>query len=98
MVTTLKPVEPKSPSESKLYTMDWSGGLSPGTTIATSAWTIQPAGLTNAADAIVTGNLKTSIRVSGGAVGVDYILTNTITTSDTQTLNNSGIVSVVAKS
>jgi hypothetical protein len=95
LAVTLNPVEDKDPTEDKLYTMDWSAGLSPSTTISTSSWAIAPSGLTNASAAVVTGNLKTSIRVSGGVSGVDYILTNTVTTSDSQTLVNRGIVRVV---
>jgi hypothetical protein len=52
------------------------------TTISASTWAITPSGsLSNAADSIVTGNLKTQIKLSGGTVGVEYTVTNSITTA-----------------
>jgi hypothetical protein len=97
MQITLKPVEPKDPGESKLYTMDWSGKLPSGVTISTSTWSFAPSGLTNAADAIVTGNLKTSVRVSGGVDDNWYDCTNTVVLSDSQTLVAVGQLKVEKK-
>lgn len=94
MLLTLNKVDPKDPAESKLYTMDWSGGLNSGSTISTSTWTMQPSGLTNAGDGIVAGNLKTSIEIAGGKPNTEYWLTNTITTSDGETLQRTGMVLV----
>jgi hypothetical protein len=88
----LNPVEPKDPQESKIYTMDWTNGLNSGATISASTWVVT--GLTNAADTIVTGSLKTTIRLSGGVDGNDYTCTNTVTTSDGETLERSGVVQV----
>lgn len=86
-------VDPKDPQESKLYTMDWSGELTDGATISTSSWTID-GGLAKVTDGIVTGSLKTTIKVSGGQAGADYACTNTVTTSDGETLERTGIVRV----
>ncbi len=90
----LNPVEPKDPAESKVYTMDWTAGLNSGATISTSAWTI-PAGLTKVTDGIVTGNLKTSVQLSGGTDGQVYECTNQIVTSDGETLERTGVVQVL---
>lgn len=86
-------VEPKDPDETKLFTMDWTDALVSGTTISTSSWSL-PDGLTNVADAIVTGSLKTTIRLSGGDDGVDYRCVNTVVISNSETLQRTGIVSV----
>jgi hypothetical protein len=53
------------------------------TTIASSAWTITgpDSSLTNEADSIVTGNLKTQLKMSGGTLGATYTVTNRITTA-----------------
>lgn len=88
----LNSVEPKDPQESKIYTMDWTDGLNTAATISTSVWVVT--GLTNVADTIVTGSLKTTIKLSGGTAGTDYSCTNTITTSDGETLERSGTVRV----
>lgn len=86
-------VEPKDPDETKLFTMDWTDALVSGTTISSSTWSL-PDGLTNVADAIVTGSLKTSIRVSGGTADVDYRVINTVQISNSETLQRTGVVSV----
>ena len=90
---TLDPVDPKDPGETKLYTMDWTGGLPSGDTISASSWVV-PEGITKDADAIVTGNLKTTIKLSGGRTDQDYECTNTVITSGGETLKRTGIVSV----
>jgi hypothetical protein len=92
-MSRLNDVDPKDPGESKLYTMDWTATLSSGATVSTSTWTLPP-GLTNVADAIVTGSLKTTVKVSGGNDGQDYELVNQITTSDGETLVQAGLLRV----
>lgn len=91
----LNPVEAKDPDESKIYTMDWTEGLNDTATISTSTWTVT-SGITNAADTIVTGSLKTTLRLTGGTAGATYTCTNRITTSDGETLERSGQVRVRA--
>ena len=83
----------KDPQETRLFTMDWTGDLD-GNTIATSAWTVA-AGITKVSDAIVSGNLKTSVLISGGTADTDYTVTNTITiTATAETLERSGVIAV----
>jgi hypothetical protein len=86
-------VDDKDPSDIVIYTMDWTSRLNTGATISTSSWAVQT-GLTKVSSGIVTGNLKTSVKVSGGTAGVNYTCTNTITTSDGETLELTGIVRV----
>lgn len=90
----LNPVDPKDPSEALTYTMDWTDALNSGATVSTSTWALEPSGLTNDDDAIVTGNLKTTIKVSGGVHGTDYVATNTVVTSDSETLIRRGTIRV----
>lgn len=87
-------VDAKDPSDITIYTLDWTSQVNAGATITSSTWAISPASLTKAADGIVIGNLKTSIKVSGGVAGVDYIVTNTIQTSDGETKELSGVIRV----
>lgn len=60
---------------------DWLADISNTETIASSAWSSLPSGLTLASSSIVTGNLKTQIKVSGGSEGTKYTITNSIVTS-----------------
>jgi hypothetical protein len=83
-------VEAKDPQEVKTYTMDWTSRLQEGATIATSVWAISPSGLTKDSDGILAGNQKTSILLSAGTHGYDYLCLNTITTSDGETLEETG--------
>lgn len=79
-------VDPKDPNEVKIYTVNWTRGLNAGATISTSTW-IVPAGITKNSDSILTGNLQTSIVLSGGTAG-SYELVNRVTTSDGETLEH----------
>lgn len=81
-------VNPKHPDAIVIYMMDWTTALNPLATISTSTWVV--GGLTKTADAIVTGSLKTTVTVTGGVDGQDYLLTNTVVTSDGETLVESG--------
>lgn len=83
----------KDPDETRIEPMDWTLGLNDGATIVSSSWSF-PAGITKVSDGIVVGGLKSYVKMSGGTAGEDYILTNTIVTSDGETLEQSGKVQV----
>jgi hypothetical protein len=87
----------KDPDETRVEPMDWTDQLNSGATISTSAWTF-PAGLTKVTDGIVTGNKKTFVKMSGGTADTDYVVTNTIVTSDGETLEESATVRVKGSS
>jgi hypothetical protein len=66
--------------------IDWTAYLAyidAAETIVTSTWTVSGADddLTVDVDSIVVGALKTQLRLSGGTVGLRYVVTNHITTS-----------------
>ena len=66
--------------------IDWTSYLSAidaGETISTSSWAVtgNDAALTTASDSIVTGNLKTQVKLSGGTLGTVYTVTNSIVTA-----------------
>lgn len=88
---TVHQVERKDPSERKVYSMDWGDELSAGETIASSSWSVSPAGLTMVSDNIIApANTITSVLLADGDADVDYECTNTITTSGGQTLVRTG--------
>ena len=72
----------KAPAESRAFAIDWSPDLG-SATVSTSTWAVSD-GVTQDAESETT--TTTTIRVSGGTDGGIYILTNTITTSGSETL------------
>jgi len=74
----------KDPDSIEPFGFDWTlwlADISTGESIVTSTWAVAPAGLTLSSPSIVTGSLKTQVKVADGDVGVKYLLTNSITTS-----------------
>lgn len=75
-------------------TFDWTRGLNTDAIVqGSNTWSATPSGLTFASQTIVTGGLKTSALVTGGAART-YIVTNRVTTSDGETLEESGKLQV----
>jgi hypothetical protein len=68
----------KDPDEQLDYSIDWSEELTEPEQITASTWTVSPSGLDVLTDGF--GPTATTIWVKGGAVGVEYTLTNRITT------------------
>ena len=78
----------KDPSEIIDYTFDWDDThLEAGETISTSVWAVSPSGPTLSGDANTTTTATTFI--SGGTAGNVYMLTNTVTTSMSRTVQRS---------
>lgn len=70
----------KDPDAVLPYRRDWADWLAEvGDTIATSAWSVTPAGLTLGAD--FHTDTDATIWLSGGTDGVRYFLRNRITTA-----------------
>jgi len=67
----------KDPSDRTDYGFDWTDWLA-GDTISASAWTL-PTGLTDYSDSNTT--TSTTIWITGGTHGTDYLITNQITTA-----------------
>ncbi len=91
----------KDPDASLLYVVDWTSWLPSGRTISTSAWTIAgpDAALTKDNETIVSGSMKTQIRLLGGTEGREYTITNRIVTdgSPTQTADQSFSVAITQR-
>lgn len=88
MTDTLQPGDliTKDPQARKVYQFDWTGYLTDlDEEIDASTMTITgPDGqLTIDSTSVVTGNLKTQVRLLGGTLGKRYRLTNHITTDGT---------------
>ena len=60
---------------------DWLAEIGSTETISSSSWASTPSGLTLTSGSIVTGSLKTQIKIAGGTLGVEYIVTNSVITS-----------------
>jgi hypothetical protein len=89
----------KDPNEVLACTFDWTAKLNAGATVTgTNTWSATPTSpgtpLTFASPTIVTGGRKTSALASGGVAGETYIVTNRVTTSDGETLEESGKLKV----
>jgi hypothetical protein len=72
----------KDPQAKLPYTLDWAqwlAKLSGTATITSSTWSV-PAGITKDSD--TNTSLTTTVRLSGGTVDTDYVVTNHVVLSD----------------
>lgn len=80
----------KAPGASVAHTIDYSSDLGSGVTISSSAWAV-----TNGTEASSSNtDTTTNIEVSGGSLTVPIVATNTVGTSDGQTLTRSVTIPV----
>ena len=79
----------KSPEANLDYTIDWTAWLDAGETISTSSWSAET-GVTLVAN--THGTATTQTFIAGGTVGMDYRVTNTITTSAARTDSRSFVL------
>lgn len=82
------PVYFKDPNETIKIVFDWTSRLG-GQTIATSVWVV-PSGLTETAESETT--TTATLTLPGGTAGIDYLVTNRITTSGGETIDRSAII------
>jgi len=80
----LIPIFRKRLAESIIYAVDWpTRGLPDGLTIASQTFTpTTPTDYTISNEAIVDYGLQTAFQLTGGIAGTTYNITNTITLSD----------------
>lgn len=84
----------KQPSESRLYSMDFSALLAKGETLSSVSSVVStPAGLTLSGAASVSGVFAQQ-RITGGTSGIEYIVTFVVLTSAGNTLEGEGILQV----
>jgi len=75
----------KDSSEVLLYVFDYDtlGNLAIGVELASvGTFTITPAGLTQGSQALLTGNRKARVLLSGGTVGATYTIEHTASTNE----------------
>lgn len=80
----------KSANETRTYQIDWRDKMAPGEKFTSSTFTTS---LTEVAKD--TGSRMTEVTLSGGTLGTTYEVTNTIVTSEGQTLERSFDVLIV---
>lgn len=83
----------KDPNESIFFGVDWTDYLGTAN-ISTSTW-IVPTGITNLTSSLTTKTA--SIKLSGGTLGIVYRVTNRITTSAGETVDQSIDIEVIEK-
>jgi hypothetical protein len=85
----MKPaLDMKTPNEEKDYGINWAAQLAADVAITGSTWTIETT--TGSPDLAIEDDgidgMSTVVRLSGGSAGLDYLVSNTITTSDGESL------------
>ncbi len=83
----------KDPDEATLYGVDWLDRLGEAT-ITSSSWVV-PAGITQVSASYT--DTQTTIKLSGGTLGSTNRVTNRVTTSDGETLDQSIDVEIIEK-
>jgi hypothetical protein len=79
----------KDADEVVRYGIDFADRLDAGVTLTAVTWSHTPAGITHTSPS-VSGSVA-SVRISGGATGKGYVFTAQVTTSDSQTLEESAV-------
>jgi len=81
----------KDPQETIDYTIDWSDDLASGETISTSSFAVGT-GLTEASESNTT--TTSTVWVSGGTAGNEYLAVCTVTTSASRTMERTIVIPV----
>jgi hypothetical protein len=81
----------KDPAAELLYTFDWADVCSDPVTLQSVAYTV-PTGLTQVTTALDTQNKQSSILLSGGTHGVDYVVEAKATLSNGEKPDGSIVV------
>lgn len=89
----------KGPDETLDYSIDWTSGLlvdglDAGDAIVTSVWEV-PIALNSSNES--NGATSTKIWLSGGVLGADYTLLNTVTTTQARILEKHVMMKIVSK-
>ena len=84
----------KDPNAVLDYTIDWTNWLDTFETITTSSWTTD-AGLTIVSSSKTTN--KSTVYLSGGTGGENYLVSNTIVTSSTPTRTDRRTIKIAVK-
>ena len=75
----------KDPDSIEPWGMDWTDWLaeiSASETVSSSSWAVSPTGgITLSSASIITGSLKTQVKLTGGSAGTRYTVTNSVITS-----------------
>lgn len=85
---------PKDPEEIRDFGVNWAADLG-SLTISTSTWSVVSG--TVVIDSDTNTNTTTTVRLSGGTLGETCVLTNHVTLSDGQELEQSGKLHIRAK-
>lgn len=81
----------KDPDSTAQYDVEWADYLG-ADTLSTSSWVV-PTGLTQADGGSISGTI-TRVKLSGGTVGCDYLVTNRVVTVGGITEDRSFLVQV----
>lgn len=84
MITAPRRLPAKTEVEAKLYAIDFTQALG-SAQISTATWTSIPETLTFDNDSLLNTNTKAQARISGGTVGVDYIVSCKVVTNESPT-------------
>jgi hypothetical protein len=86
----------KTPDEILDYEINWATRGLGTDTIATSVWSVFPAGLEIAAPAPTFTSTSATVWLSGGIADTNYLVTNTITTDGGREFQDSFILNCIA--
>ena len=92
--------EPKDPQEVLDYSIDWNNRISSGDALDSSAWAITTdpdSGLTIDSNTFDGAVGTATVWLSGGTLGQEYALTNTVTTSGGRTMEQTVRLKIQAK-
>lgn len=85
----------KQPSESRIYTMDFSANLESGEAISSIiSVTAAPSGLTINSQAVTSDGKKAQFRIAGGTANESYKITVKVATSNSNELEDDGTLLV----
>lgn len=84
----------KDPNEVLDYQFDWGAEYLGADTIASSAWTSTPSGLTHVSTSVTGDDTEANIRIDGGLDGQDYTVTNHVVLDSGQEAERSFLLKV----
>ena len=86
----------KDPDEIRKFSINWSPALDEGDTISASSWVFPTGIAAPLTPAASFDNTTTTVWINSGSTAGDYLLENTITTADGETMQGHLLIRVRA--